>query len=174
MKPFRLRSVTVQLIILFVAVLTVLQIADLGYRYLDRSQALTSLEAIRIADNIAILTSIIEKTPPSERAAVTAYFRGSSLYASWSGEPRANTEPARDAETKLLHGVLLKVLRRSADSDVVVGYAVASEQEGELVSVWRRAGSFPEPISNIIEELASEPTFQVSVRLNDGTYGAHS
>lgn len=170
MKPFRLGSVTVQLIILFVAVLTVLQIADLGYRYLDRSQALTSLEAIRIADNIAVLTSIIEKTPPSERAAVTAYFKGSSVYASWSGERRPNTEPARDAETQLLHGVLLKVLPHSADSDVVVGYAVASEQEGELVSAWRRAGSFPEPISDIIEELAREPTFQVSVRLNDGTW----
>jgi signal transduction histidine kinase len=169
-KPFRLRSVTVQLIILFVAVLSVLQIADLGYRYVDRSQALASLEAIRIADNIAVLASIIEKTPPSERAAVTAYFRGSSLYASWLGEHRPNTEPASDNEAELLHEALLKILPPSADSDVVVGYA-ASDQQGELVSAWRRvAGSFPEPVSDIIEELASEPTFQVSVRLNDGTW----
>jgi len=66
-KGFSLRSVTVQLIILFVAVLTLFEIVYLGYRYLDRTKALTSLETIRIADNIAVLASIVEKTPPPER-----------------------------------------------------------------------------------------------------------
>jgi hypothetical protein len=35
--------------------------------------------------------------------------------------------------------------------------------------LWRKAGTFPEPIGQIIDELAAKPTFLVTVRLSDGT-----
>ena len=43
MRQLPLRSVTVQLIILFVALFALFEIASLGYRYLDRTKALISL-----------------------------------------------------------------------------------------------------------------------------------
>ena len=52
MRQLPLRSVTVQLIILFVALLALLEIASLGHRYFNRTKALISLEAIRIADRV--------------------------------------------------------------------------------------------------------------------------
>ena len=76
MRHFRLKSVTIELIILFVAALTLLEIINLGHRYLDRSEALTSLEAIRIADDVAVITSLVEKTPPEERPNRGGAFRG--------------------------------------------------------------------------------------------------
>jgi signal transduction histidine kinase len=36
--------------------------------------------------------------------------------------------------------------------------------------LWRKAGSFPQPILQIIDQLTTEPTFLVSVRLSDGTW----
>jgi signal transduction histidine kinase len=173
-KGFSLRSVTVQLIILFVAVLTLFEIVYLGYRYIDRTKALTSLEAIRIADNIAVLASIIEKTPPPERAAVTGHFKGSGLHVFSSEDRGPHSEPAQNPEAGLLRELLLRVLPHAADTDVVVGYAAsqgdAAGQENELAMTWQRAGPFPEPVGDIIEELSGGPTFYVSVRLSDGTW----
>jgi len=43
-RYLRFRSVTVQLVILFVAALAILEIVSLGYRYISRTEALASLE----------------------------------------------------------------------------------------------------------------------------------
>ena len=74
MRHFRLKSVTIELIILFVAALTLLEVINLGYRYLDRTEALTSLEAIRIADDVAVITSLVEQTTPEERPKGVGHF----------------------------------------------------------------------------------------------------
>jgi hypothetical protein len=60
----RPKSITIELVILFVAVLGVAELLSLGYRYIDRSEALSALESIRIADRVAGVVSLVEKTPP--------------------------------------------------------------------------------------------------------------
>ena len=173
MTHFRLKSVTVQLIILFVALIALFEIIYLGNRYLDRTQGLTALESIRVADNIAVLATLIDKTPPTEREAVARHFQNSALQISWSGHRVPRSAPAQVPEAELLHELLLKVLPNQAEADVVVGYAAAEDAvapQEELAGSWRRAGPFPEPISGIVSELADEPSFRVSVRLSDGTW----
>ena len=59
--------------------------------------------------------------------------------------------------------------------DVVVSYlpsaaSLPPQGKGELAMVWRKAGPFPEPIPQIVDELTAEPTFLVTIRLGDGTW----
>jgi signal transduction histidine kinase len=169
----RLRSMTVQLIILFVALIALFEIVYLGYRYLDRTQGLTALESIRVADNVAALATLIDKTPPAERETVARHFQNSALQVSWSGDRVPRSAPAKGTEAELLRELLLKVLPNQTEADVVVGYAPAEDADvprDELASAWQRAGPLPEPVSDIVSELAEEPSFRVSVRLSDGTW----
>ena len=171
MRHFRLKSVTIELIILFVAALMLLEIINLGYRYLDRAEALTSLEAIRIADDVAVITSLVEQTSPEERPKGVGHFRGSDLYVSWAAEPLLGSESARNRETSLLRNLLTRMMPQVATTDILVGYKYSSTaEEIERAMRWRRAGPFPAPIDDIIDKLAAEPTFLVSVRLKDGTW----
>ena len=171
MSHFRLKSVTIELIILFVAALMLLEIINLGYRYLDRAEALTSLEAIRIADDVAVITSVVEQTSPEERPKGVGHFRGSDLYVSWAAEPLLGSESARNRETSLLLNLLTRMMPQVATTDILVGYKYSSTaEEIERAMRWRRAGPFPAPIDDIIDKLAAEPTFLVSVRLKDGTW----
>jgi signal transduction histidine kinase len=169
---FRLRSVTVQLIILFVAVIALFEIVYLGYRYFDRTQGLTALETIRVADNIAVLISLFDQTPQSEREAVTKHYKGSTLYVSWSGDRRSQLKPAKSSETALLHDLLMKLLPDRTESDIIVSDANldADLQQNEFAAVWKRAAPFPEPVSDIVAELADGPGFRIAVRLSDGTW----
>ena len=79
MRHFRLSSITIELILLFVATFAILEVVSLGYRSVSQAENLASLEAIRIADNIVDVTSLIEKTPPEERSAAVENFKGSDL-----------------------------------------------------------------------------------------------
>jgi hypothetical protein len=172
-KHFRLRSVTVQLIILFVALIALFEIVYFGYRYLDRTQGLTALESIRVADHIAVLASLIDKTPPEERERIAKHFQNSTLQVSWSGDRVPRFASAQGPEAALLYELLLKVLRDRGETDVVVGYVapeVAGAQQHELASAWQRAGPLPEPVNDIVSELAEAPSLRVSVRLSDGTW----
>jgi signal transduction histidine kinase len=174
-KHFWSRSVTVQLVILFVAVLMLFELVSLGYRYLYRSSALTALESVRIADHVAVIASLIEKTPPEQRPAVLRHFKGSDLYVYWRSEQPPRYMAANNSETILLRDLLMKVVPHSATSDIIVGYdpsgsdAVTLEKEG-LATLWQKAGSFGEPVEDIINELAGHPTYLVSVRLSDGNW----
>ena len=96
MRNFRLKSVTIELIILFVAALTLLEVINLGYRYLDRTEALTSLEAIRIADDVAVITSLVEQMTPEERPKGVGHIGGSDLYVSWGAEPWPGSESSSE------------------------------------------------------------------------------
>ncbi|MGC1180582.1 MAG: histidine kinase dimerization/phospho-acceptor domain-containing protein, partial [Methyloceanibacter sp.] len=171
MRHFRLKSVTIELIILFVAALMLLEIINLGYRYFDRAEALTSLEAVRIADDVAVITSLVQQTPPEERPKGVGHFRGSDLYVSWAAEPLLGSESARNRETSLLRNLLTRMMPQVATMDILVGYKYSTTaEEIERAMRWRRAGPFPAPIDDIIDKLAAEPTFLVSVRLKDGTW----
>jgi len=174
-RHFRLKSVTVQLIILFVAALTLLEIVNLGYRYLDRAGALTALEAVRIADDVAVITSIVEKTAPQERPKGVGRFRGSDLYVSWAPEPLLGPQSAQNRETNLLHDLLTRMMPEVAATDMLVGFDrpdshTTVPEVTERAMRWRRAGPYPAPIGDIIDKLAAEPTFLVSVRLKDGSW----
>jgi len=174
-RHFRLKSVTVQLIILFVAALTLLEIVNLGYRYLDRAGALTALEAVRIADDVAVITSIVEKTAPQERPKGVGRFRGSDLYVSWAPEPLLGPQSAQNRETNLLHDLLTRMMPEVAATDMLVGFDrpdshTTVPEVTERAMRWRRAGPYPAPIGDIIDNLAAEPTFLVSVRLKDGSW----
>ena len=173
MKHFRLRSVTVQLIILFVAVVTLFEIVYLGYRYFDRTQGLTALESIRVADNIAVIAALANQTPPAGREAMARQFQNSALHVSWSGDRVPRSVPVQNAETELLRSLLLKVLPDHSEGDIVVGTVTTdgdARLHDDLASAWQRAGPLPEPVSDVVSELAEEPSFRVSVRLKDGTW----
>jgi signal transduction histidine kinase len=151
------------------------EIMSVGYRYLDRTNALTALESIRIADRIAVVTSLVERTPPQARSELVQNFRGSDLPVAWTTEqwPRANNN--EDKETRLLRDLLRRAIPTTVASDIDVSYLHSEgprlrEEEAELVARWRKAGTFPEPIEHILDELAAEPTFLVSLRLSDGSW----
>jgi signal transduction histidine kinase len=168
----RLKSVTLQLIILFVAMIALLEIVYLSNRYIDKTQALSALESIRVADSIAAVATLIGNTPPPEREAVASNFRNSALQVYTSGDPVPGSL-AQATEAALLRELLLKVMPDRAEADIVVGYAAANDvgmPREELLGSWRRAGPFPELVGNIVSELADEPNFRVSVRLSDGTW----
>jgi signal transduction histidine kinase len=170
-RHIRLKSVTVQLIILFVAALTLLEIVNVGYRYLDRAEALTGLEAVRIADDVAVITSLVEQTPPEERPKGFGYFKGSDLHVSWAAEPVLGSGSAQNRETSLLRNLLTRMMPQVATTDIRVGYKYSgTAEEIERAMRWRSVGPFPAPIGDIIDKLAAEPTLSVSVRLKDGTW----
>ena len=173
MTGVRLKSITIELVILFVAVLGVAELLSLSYRYVDRSEALSALESIRIADRVAGVVSLVEKTPPGDRQKLLETFRGSELPAVWTAEHWPINDKESSKEALLLRDLLLRVLPKS--DDVIVSYlpsgtSVPSQVEGELAMVWRKSGPFPEPIRQIIDELTAEPTFLVTIRLGDGTW----
>jgi len=174
MRQVPLRSVTVQLIILFVALFALFEIASLGYRYLSRTEALISLEAIRIADHVAVLTSLAEQTPPKERSTLTKHSQGSGLHVSWSEGHWPRSALSQNEETNLLHELLLGVLPKAKNDDVFVGFgtsknATTGANEG-LTANWQTGRPFPDPVSDVISELAAEPTFYLSIQLSDGTW----
>jgi signal transduction histidine kinase len=171
----RAKSITIELIILFVAVIGGAELLSLSYRYADRSEALTALETIRIADRIAGVVSLVERTAPKDRQKLLETFRGSELPAAWTAERWPINDKEQNKEARLLRDLLLRVLPGSNDTDVIVSYLPSSSSkppqgEGDLAMVWRKAGPFPEPIRQIIDELTAEPTFLVTVRLKDGTW----
>lgn len=174
MRQLPLRSVTVQLIILFVALFALFEIASLGYRYLDRTKALISLEAIRIADRVAVLTSLVEQTPQNERSALSKHSQGSGLHVSWSGNRWPGSALSQNEETDLLHDLLLRVLPNVKNEDVFVGFGssknVSVDANESLASLWRTGRPLPDPVSDVIEELTAEPVFYLSIRLSDGTW----
>lgn len=174
MRQPRLRSVTVQLIILFVALLALFEIGSLGYRYLNRTKALISLEVIRIADRVAVLKSLVEQASPDERSHVTADSRGSGLHVYWAREPWPQTTLGQNEETGLLRDLLLKAIPDAKPDDIFVGFGTSmalggGDSEG-LASLWQTGPRLPEPINDIIDELAADPTFYLSIRLKDGTW----
>jgi len=161
MNPFRLKSITVELIILFVAVLTFSEMISVGYRHFDRTDALTALETIRIADRIAVIASLIDKTPAQDRPELTRHFQGSDLPVTWTAEPWLRASEANNKEALLLRDLLQRVIPRSVATDIAISYLPSkgmlpaeAEAEAELVMRWQKAGPFPEPIEHIIDKLA--------------------
>jgi signal transduction histidine kinase len=171
----RPRSIAIELMILFVAVLGLAELLSVGYRYFDRSEALTALESIRIADRVAVIVSLVDKTRQQDRPNLLENFRGSELPVAWTAEPWPTKDSGQSTEARLLRNLLLRVIHHSNDSDITVSYlpsaeSVPAQGEAELVMLWRKAGTFPEPIRQIIDQLAAKPTFLVTVRLSDGTW----
>ena len=126
--PIRLKSITLELILLFVAVLTIAEVATIGYRYLDRSEALTALEAVRIADNISVIAALVDETPPDGRSKLLENLRGSDLPVTWGAEPWVARGVDDSQEARLLRQLLLRVLPQATDT--VVHFA----RSGDLTS----------------------------------------
>jgi signal transduction histidine kinase len=174
-RPIRLRSITIELMILFVVVLTLAETLSLGYRYLDRADALSALEAIRIADRVAVITALIEKAPPQERPQLIRDFQGSDLSVTLTAQPWLRSSETDNNETILLHDLLRRVIPRSVATDIYASYLTSKDPlpakaESKLAMRWRKAGRFPEPISHVIDKLTAKPTLLVALRLNDGSW----
>ena len=174
MRQLPLRSITVQLIILFVAFFAWFEIASLGYRYLNQTKALMSLEAVRIADRVAVLKSIAEQTPPEKRSTLSADSQGSGLYVFWTKDRLSHLALSQNEETNLLRNLLLRVLPKTKDDDVFVGLGTSKDAKIDpnkgLAARWKTGSPFPDPVSNVIDELAAEPTAYISIRMSDGTW----
>ena len=172
MRRLHLKSVTLALIMLFVGVLSLAELAIVGYRYFDRSEALIALEAIRIADDISVVASLVNETPPESRSKLIDSLSGSDLPVSLGAKPWAGGGAEDTKEARLLRELLLRVLPQAREitvrlvrSDTPLPHGVSAP-----AMLWRKAGLFPEPIRQIIDELVAQPTFLVSVRLRDGMW----
>lgn len=174
MTPQSIRSVTVQLIILFVALFALFEIASLGYRYLDRTRALIALEAVRIADRIVVLKSLAENAPPENRSALGEHSTGSGLLVVWSNAGWPSAKLGRNEESKLLQDLLRELIPGVGADDLLVGVAptkdVAPGESTHITSLWQTGSRFPEPVNDIVDEMAEGPAFYVSVRLDDGSW----
>jgi signal transduction histidine kinase len=159
---------------LFIGVLALAEIAGISYRYFDRSDALSALEAVRIADNISVIASLVEKTPPEDRSNLIDTLSGSNLPVVWAAERWPIADYEQSAEARRLRDLLLRVMPGSYPQNIIVSYLRSDTALPQGVTnpagLWRNAGSFPEPIRQIIDQLATEPTFLVSVRMSDGTW----
>jgi len=173
MKIPHLRSVTVELVLLFVGALTIAEALGLGWRYADRSAALKALEIVRIADNIAVVVSLANETLPGSRTKLLDNLEGSNLYVVWSQEPWPKIN-STESEAGALRRLLSRVLTGSKSEDIAVQYLhndrFMPPGGKQVASLWRKAGTFPEPLRQTIEQLALEPSFLVSIRLQDGTW----
>ena len=173
MKFPHLKSVTAELVLLFVGALAIAEALGLGWRYADRSAALRALEILRIADNIAVVVSLANETPPSSRTKLLDNLEGSNLSVVWSQQPWPKIQ-STETEVAPLRSLLARVLGGSKPEDIAVQY-LQNDQfmppgGRQVASLWRKAGTFPEPLRQTIEQLALEPSFLVSIRLRDGTW----
>ena len=175
MKPFRLKTTTIELIIFFVVILTLSEILSLGYRYFDRAEALKTLEAVRIADRIAVVTALIQHATNDQRPDLIRGFQDSDLPATLATDPWPKTGVTENQETLRLRDLLRRIIPSSVAGDITVGYlasksSLSARAETGLARRWREAGWFPEPVAQIINKLTAEPTFLVSLRLDDGSW----
>ena len=146
---FRLRSITLELILLFIGVLAIAEMASIGYRYLDRSEALTALEAVRIADNISVIAALVDETPPDGRLKLLANLRNSDLPVTWAVKPWVVSDTEESEEARLLRQLLLRVLPQATEISVHFARSGAVLPPGASppAMLWRKAGAFPEPNS---------------------------
>ena len=96
MKQSGVPSVTLQLVILFAAILALALILSVVVRYAEQRESLSVLESIRIAERVATIVSLMDSTPPAERGDLSNYFNSSTIRVAWDAESRivAATEPA--------------------------------------------------------------------------------
>jgi signal transduction histidine kinase len=173
-KPIKFRSISVQLIILFVALLIVTTILAVGHRTLLRTEALNTLQAIRIADRIAVITTLLEDTEPERRAHVVRHFRGSNMPVVLADHSWLGSDGRDEDDTRLLHDFVSAATPDSARRSIRVGYLAAGGEPAAIESAtlsqdWHK-GNSSEPVASVVQELASDPTFIVSLRLADGTW----
>ena len=140
---FRFHSLALELIILFVAALVVTQVISLAYRYQGRTEALTALEAVRIADQIATLVPLVDKAPPGERANLIQNFAGSFMPVSWSNDSWIEANAEQDANTRLLRELLSDVVPAALANDIRVGYTASSSVARKEMSTSPPNGDSP-------------------------------
>lgn len=177
MKLFSIRSVTVQLIILFAAILTLSQIASVGLRYVGRSQTLAALEGVRIAERIAAITDLMDSTPAEERGALAEHFAGSSIHVNWGAGSWAGADEVGGTETELFRGILAATFPAFATRELRVGYRPSLGDSDALperppnAAPWRDLhGPLPDLIDEVVAELIGGPSFLVSIQLEDGSW----
>jgi signal transduction histidine kinase len=176
-KLFGVRSVTVQLIILFAAILTLSQIASVGLRYVNRSQTLAALEGVRIAERIAAITDLMDSTSAEERRALAEHFAGSSIHVDWGPGSWVAAGETDGTETELFRGILAATFPAFATRELRVSYRPSFDDSDALperppsTAPWRDLhGPLPDLIDEVVAELIGGPSFLVSIRLADGSW----
>jgi signal transduction histidine kinase len=175
MKRARVRSITVELIILFAAVVILSQIIALGHRYLDRTETLTAFEALQIADRVTGLTRLFEDASAESRPRLTQHFQDSNMPAVWSPRSWTPVDADQDSDTRLLRVLLGKSLPSVGLNDIRVGYRHSADESdipelNALIAIWHQSEDVPQAVQPIVSELLSEPNLLVSVKLSDGTW----
>jgi signal transduction histidine kinase len=176
-KFFGIRSITVQLIILFAAILALSQIAGVGLRYVNRSQTLAALESVRISERISAITDLMESTPAEARTALARHFAGSSIHVSWESESWVGESSEDSSETGMLREILAATFPRFANYEIRISYRPSPDDTGiqperpPSPAPWRDLhGPLPDLIDEVVAELIGGPSFLVSIQLGDGTW----
>jgi len=167
------KGVTLQITILFVLALTVSQLLVLAYRYFAQTEALPALEAIRIADRIAVAASLVEITPRARRARLAGTFSGSNLLVAIEPHPRVGPERIVDERAQLLQDLIAMAVPAAKAANVRVGYASSINGRSaysSLSSNWNRLRVSAQPLGFLVDEFVNDPTFQVAVPLSDGMW----
>jgi len=175
-KPFGVHSVSLQLIILFAAILALSQILSSGYRYTSQRDSLQVLESIRIADRVATVVSMMEQAAADERARIAAIFTGANIRVDWGAKSAVDRTGPEDAVVGLL-----EILQATVpDGDARQIRIVERQPAAEAVEVTQRtlaadesgseADALPELVDQIAAELVTGPRYEIAVQLSDGSW----
>ena len=174
MTLFSFRSVTLQLIILFVASLAFMTFSIVNQRALLRTDALVALETIRIADRVAVIAALLDEVGAEERTDVVSITRDSSVVAALDSRSWIENDAAKDSRTEGLVALLSAIITRADKRDIRVSY-LSTAIDPERFAGLQMSYNWPrldvaEPLETMIHELLSGPAFLISLRLTDGTW----
>jgi signal transduction histidine kinase len=138
-------------------------------RYSDRDRALAALEDVRIAEQVAMVTGLIEETAPPERRRLAERLARPVLQVRWGDRPVLPAGAAGD-ETELMRRVIEARLSRPVEPrGVRVGYSDGNPVR--LADEESRLGELPATeFDRVIERLASGRDYLISVQLDDRSW----
>jgi signal transduction histidine kinase len=139
--------------------------------YGDPVTALTLLGRASIAERIATLTALLDRSPAAVRRSLVATMNATDKWVSLEGRSPPAGGEARDWESRLLKDVLAKHLGGVDASRIHVGYR-SSAPDTKASRAVRASGATTEtakPRANIDQEPATDP-LHVSIELEDGTW----
>lgn len=167
MKTFGVRSVSVQLIILFAAVLVLSQILGVGFRNANQRETLSVLESIRIADRVTTILPLMERTAPEERGALAEFFTGPNYHVTWDLESRVAADHGGNADTQRL----AEILAATGPESALREFRIVDRQSTAAES-GRRSPAEPLPalVGQVADELVAGPNYVIAARLDDGSW----
>jgi len=162
-----LPGITLQLIILFAAILALTQILSIAIRHGEQSASLAVLESIRIAERVSAIHRLLERTPADERQEVADYFTGSNIRVRWEPESRVPADTGPTGETRPLYEILEATLGQVPAEMRILQRPPREPAIGDSEGL---PDLLPELAEDVADELSTGPSYVIALRLSDGSW----